>query len=1133
MTPSDGARARSLLLQAGNEDEEFLLRFAREAPALYGTWRYLKGLYKDAEAAATPAVLGALIGRLDTLDPQVLCADYGSNRPDLSGGVSLSVEAPLACLTLWSGFVLFDLSNPAEPRQVCKVDVGRAKRAVLAGGRVYVEVEGGRNLADRLLIFDLANPQRPVDAGAVEIRGLRGMAVVNHYLVLAEGVGAERGRLRVFDVSEPGRPEPVAAMALRDVSNMAVSHGRAYVASGAGQSRTPGLHVIDLSDPRAPAGLGFFPVNAAGVVVDDAYLEIQRRGHSVWILDPAVPPPAATPAPSPPPTEARPGLFQRMASFLQRTAAELAPVAAPTLAHGVYELGHEDRVQSLAVHRDHLYLARHWGGFEIVSLAIPGTPTRVGEAHSAPSPLLAVAGDQLYVLPQYGQWQVFDVSQPARPALLGVPPSARTVRYMRRRARRLMRTLEAPERFVETAYHVLVEAGKGREKLDLEQQWVSVDLLYGRSVRYVQTRHGRGPYVEREPRLRPPRRTREERRPEAWDQRLDLVRELFAAPDLPWQVYECMLKILQANREPVPAPNARLRLRFLRSASPLLILLAARENAREIEAGAKLEGEPAARTFFYANASMRKRLTPGLAARSGSPGWARPFAATLTQLVAETVETGRISGRAGNAAGLLVRSFAPFITAERLLPVADRMVRSGRPEMLQLVLAGFRGVTLKSLPDWLQLWGRLPADARERAWEALASGLKRTRLTYPAALDLVTAEFEAVREGGWRALQLLSPEPKLLSALWEHLLSATEETPALRTAIGSAAALELLTRSGLSLDRLTERLTAIPSLAALLAPATMEVVAGAVPVEGLFPLIAAIPEGRWALLRGAVLDGLRRSGRLAAFWKAAPASLGDAILQQRLLEDPAFVASLLTVEDPAVLEIPDPPFEALLHEWAVTHAALLPRGSSGLLAAATHPLPRVRDWALERVRAEGMDVPFALRLLESTVPASMAVAQEFFSIAAPGSPDELFYALALSDSPESAVRAVGREFIRNRWSNLPHDDLLRALSEHGDPEMNRFLAELLHQEPDEAVERSTEIQEFDRGVLRARNRGRRAKEQVKTRLSGAEVPDVSLLLSLARSGTPRDAEWAMGELGRLAAAGVAVEGISVEGVAGV
>lgn len=1131
MTPSDGARARTLLAQATEEDEAFLLQFAREAPALYGTWRYLKGLYKDAETGGTPAVLGTLIGRLDSLDAGDLRASQDASRLDLTGALTVAVAAPYACATQWNGYRLLDLSQPGVPRLLYKERSGRVKRAAFGEGRLYLELEGGHGVADRVAILDLANPERPAEVGAVEIRSLRGMAVLGQYLVVVEAVGSERGRLRVFDVSTPASPEAVANLNLKDVSAMAVSHGRAYVASGAGQSRTPGLHVVDLRDPRNPVVQGFFPVNASGVFVNGDYLEIARRGRKVWILDPTVPPPAIAEPPPPPAAEERTGLIQRVTNFFTRTAAEIAAEPPPALAHRVYELTYDSRIHSSAMRGDHLYIARQWSGIEVVSLA---GATRVAEVSTSESVLLAVVGEHLYALPQYNPWQVFDLSTPGSPALLGVPPRARTLAYMKRRARRLLRKMQGdPNRFAETAYHALRESGSGRAQLDLEEQWVSVDLLYGGSGRFEQTRHGRGSYVERRPRPRVLRRTREERRPEAWDRRLDLARALFAEPDLPWQVHETMLKVLLSNRAELPPLTPALALRFLRSASPVLISRAVQVVIPELEAGQKVEGEIAARAYFYANGRLRRTLAPKLATRSGSPGWARPFAATLTGLVAESVGAGVFSGRVASAAGLLNRSFSPFIAGDRLLAVADRLVEAGRPELLQLLVAGFRSTTLSTLRQWLELWGRLPEAARMPAWEALASGLKRGKVSYRQALDLITDSSDAVREGGWRVLQILSPEPRLLAQLWEVLLSTITETPALRTAVGSAAALELLARSGLSFERLAERLTTLPSLAAVLSPETMEVVARTVPVEGIFPLIAAIPEDRWLTIRGAVLDGLRTSGRLGAFWKAVPGVLGQPVLEQRLLEDPAFIASLLTVDDIAVLDITDPPFEALLHEWAVSHPALLSRGSAGLLTAATHPLPQVRDWALERVRTEGFDLPFALRLLESTVPGAMALARTLFDAAAPGSPEEQLYALALSDSPESAVRAVGREYIRSRWASLSHDDLLRALAEHGDAEMNRYLAELLVREPAETARQSAEVRDFDRGVLRARNRGRRAKEQVKQRLTRTGTPDVSLLLDVARSGTPRDSEWALGELARLAATGTAVDGVTTEGVAGV
>src|SRR5699024_10908071 len=138
-------------------------------------------------------------------------------------------------------------------------------------------------------------------------------------------------------------------------------------------------------------------------------------------------------------------------------------------------------------------------------------------------------------------------------------------------------------------------------------------------------------------------------------------------------------------------------------------------------------------------------------------------------------------------------------------------------------------------------------------------------------------------------------------------------------------------------------------------------------------------------------------------------------------------------------------FEVLLRQWVLAHAGLFLPRSATLLTAATHPLPSVREWGIARVAAEGMDLPFALRLLESAVPASMAAGRSFVEAIPPGDPDELNRALALCDSPDRAVRIYGQEFIRARWESLPKADAVRALSEHGDPEANRFLATLLMQ----------------------------------------------------------------------------------------
>jgi hypothetical protein len=219
----------------------------------------------------------------------------------------------------------------------------------------------------------------------------------------------------------------------------------------------------------------------------------------------------------------------------------------------------------------------------------------------------------------------------------------------------------------------------------------------------------------------------------------------------------------------------------------------------------------------------------------------------------------------------------------------------------------------------------------------------------------------------------------------------------------------------------------------------------------------------------------------------------------------------------------------LLVRWLEGRPDRFPRDSLELLAAATAPLPEVREWGLRRVEALGMELPFALRLLESGLPEPAAAGRAFFEALPPGHAEEMEHALALCDSPEPAVRAFGREYLKARWDRLPHAELLGCLSEHPDPVMQELVARLLLERPESAPAPAA----FERTVLRATDRGRRAKELVKQRLEHAGPEEIPLLLELARGRTGRDAEWAWAQLARLAGEGHEIAGFSVEGPAGV
>ena len=215
-----------------------------------------------------------------------------------------------------------------------------------------------------------------------------------------------------------------------------------------------------------------------------------------------------------------------------------------------------------------------------------------------------------------------------------------------------------------------------------------------------------------------------------------------------------------------------------------------------------------------------------------------------------------------------------------------------------------------------------------------------------------------------------------------------------------------------------------------------------------------------------------------------------------------------------------PAHEPWILRWLRAHKP--ERGAEILLLAATHNLPGVRHWALGRAEYLRLDLATALRFLESDLPDCITAGRKFFEALAPGSADEMDYALALCDSPGYAARGFGREFIEARRETLFNGDLLARLAQHSSPDMQAWLAEKLLQSaaPPQA------IAPFDRAVLRARGRARKAKNLVQTRHESPNeaAPDNATLLEIARGRTRRDADWALRQLAQKALAGEKIEG---------
>jgi hypothetical protein len=711
-------------------------------------------------------------------------------------------------------------------------------------------------------------------------------------------------------------------------------------------------------------------------------------------------------------------------------------------------------------------------------------------------------------------------------------PSTETLEYMKRRGRRFLRKLAVrdPARYVERAFQLLKD-NKDKTKLDLTNQWLTLDVLYGRSGRYVQKNHSRGGYSPGASRLS--LSLKAERAAEEWLKQPDRLREIYQT-EMPWQISEWALKMLRAGGQVVPAVARPIYARFLQSESPLLIQEAVRQIIESHEPGQPVAAEIMACAYFLANGRQRRHLNEKLIPKSPLSAWDQKFAAALAGLLGQNRPSQRLAPRWLDAAVLLGNHYAGALPDATLLPAIPAIIATGRAELRPLVEAVINRLHPDNILDLLKGTGGLNEEQRRYLLELLQKVVGQKVIQYRTAASWVFAASEWVREDGWELLLAAQVNPATFNELWANLLGPYTAVAVLSSALANPKAFELLMKTPERVQALQERFTKNPALLNQLTGRALNILMKNGPLSFSMQLIGTMLDELWAQVKTRLVEDMRLDGRLGAFWQAAwqaiPADTGGK-LAGRILNDPLLRRTFEEVAEPSFMETSEPVFSLLLAGWMGSRPDLFEQDSPNLLQAAMSKLLEVRLLALRRINEVGMSMPFALRLLESGLPETVARGKDFFEKATPE--NELEYALAICDSPDKATQFYGREYVQKRWERLPVDELLQKLAEHPDVPVQELVATRLLDEPGRAEQVTTGA--FDRVVLRSRNRGRKVKELVKQRVSQAAQPavDKATLLEMARSRTPRDAEWAWQQLARLAQAGETIEGLTIEGVNGV
>jgi hypothetical protein len=258
--------------------------------------------------------------------------------------LGLTVVGNYAYVTVWDyGLHIFDVSNPAGPKKVgfCNLP-GTARDVAVVGSYAYVAArEGG------LRVVDISNPKAPTDLGSYR----------------------------------PQRPAPEWGPVIEAV---AVAGHYAYVAYKYRHKNRPhgGVHIVDISNPKALVGLGFFETvgQFESIAVAGKYAYVADNGNDgiLYVVD-------------------------------------ISNPKAPLKVGTCEAIGEP---QGLVVAGNHVYVADDADAMYIVDVSNPRAPKKVGSFTNRPglAEAVAVAGRYAYVCDNGGgRVYVVDVSDPTAP----------------------------------------------------------------------------------------------------------------------------------------------------------------------------------------------------------------------------------------------------------------------------------------------------------------------------------------------------------------------------------------------------------------------------------------------------------------------------------------------------------------------------------------------------------------------------------------------------------------------------------------------------------------------------------------------------------------------------------------------
>lgn len=315
----------------------------------------------------------------------------------IAGSYALVASAHYSAGTWYSapgeGLVVLDVSKPANPQRVARVDsVSSDHNVAISGSYAYSAKDG-------LQITDIRDPANAQVVGSYTTAN----AVVDlelsspHAYVLESwwAGGQDQSRLTLIDVSDPAKPSRLGGYEMSGKAvQVAVSGDVAYLAEVwyITNSELSRLSLFDVRDPSRLNLLGSYTTNLpfAEVTVSGQYAYVARSFEGLEILDcrdVAKPKTVGSYLSSLPVTAV--AVSGRLAcvgnagwgagaGWLGALKLKVLDVSDPANPRRLGEVGLSGAVSDITMWGQYAYVAAGWGGVHVVDLSDPAHPRRVG-----------------------------------------------------------------------------------------------------------------------------------------------------------------------------------------------------------------------------------------------------------------------------------------------------------------------------------------------------------------------------------------------------------------------------------------------------------------------------------------------------------------------------------------------------------------------------------------------------------------------------------------------------------------------------------------------------------------------------------------------------------------------------------